>query len=150
MAELLITSVQTMQSLADNKGISLHYEPISLYLLVDPDRFLQTLTNLLSNAIKFSEPCQSVWLRSLVDEDHVEIQVQDQGRGIPSDQLLRIFEPFQQVDASDSRTKGGTGLGLAICRNIIEQHEGRIWVESTLGQGSTFKIVLPLIQEIPI
>ena len=70
--------------------------------------------------------------------------IQDEGRGIPADKLEIIFERFQQVDASDSREKGGTGLGLAICRKIIEQHGGRIWAESVLGEGSTFYFTLPL------
>ncbi|MCU0567499.1 MAG: ATP-binding protein [Oculatellaceae cyanobacterium Prado106] len=71
------------------------------------------------------------------------IGVEDEGRGIPADMVQRIFERFQQVDALDSRRKGGTGLGLAICRNIVEQHGGRIWVESELGQGSRFWVWLP-------
>ncbi|MEP0832194.1 PAS domain S-box protein [Microcoleus sp. AS-A8] len=73
----------------------------------------------------------------------VLFKVKDQGRGIPADKLETIFERFHQVDASDSRKKGGTGLGLAICRSIVQQHGGRIWVESTLGEGSTFYFTLP-------
>ncbi len=69
--------------------------------------------------------------------------IKDQGRGIPADKLESIFERFHQVDASDSRKKGGTGLGLAICRSIVQQHGGRIWVESTLGEGSSFYFTLP-------
>ena len=70
--------------------------------------------------------------------------ITDQGRGIPADKLEVIFEQFQQVDLSDSRVKGGTGLGLAICKNIVQQHGGRIWVESCLSQGSIFYVALPL------
>lgn len=73
-------------------------------------------------------------------------RVRDEGQGIPSDQLERIFERFQQVDSSDSRKKGGTGLGLTICRKIIEQHNGRIWAESTPGCGSTFAFTLPILE----
>jgi PAS domain S-box-containing protein len=73
----------------------------------------------------------------------VLFKVIDQGRGIPADKLESIFERFHQVDASDSRKKGGTGLGLAICRSIVQQHGGRIWVESTLGEGSIFYFTLP-------
>lgn len=73
----------------------------------------------------------------------VVFRVRDEGQGIPADQLERIFERFQQVDSSDSRKKGGTGLGLAICRKIIEQHNGRIWAESTPGCGSIFAFTLP-------
>lgn len=71
---------------------------------------------------------------------HTELwfQVIDQGQGIPADKLESVFERFQQVDASDAREKGGTGLGLAICRKIVEQHGGKIWAESVLGQGSCF------------
>jgi signal transduction histidine kinase len=69
--------------------------------------------------------------------------VADHGRGIAPEKLERIFEPFQQGDASDSRALGGTGLGLALCRSIVEQHGGRIWVESELGKGSMFLFTLP-------
>jgi two-component system sensor histidine kinase VicK len=69
--------------------------------------------------------------------------VEDHGRGIPPEKLEIIFDRFQQVDASDARMMGGTGLGLAICRTIIEQHGGRIWVESTAGQGSVFSFTVP-------
>jgi CheY-like chemotaxis protein len=76
-------------------------------------------------------------------------KVADHGRGIPTDHLSSIFERFQQVDASDSRKKGGTGLGLAICRSIVLHHDGQIWAESAVGQGSTFYIALPLAQPNP-
>jgi PAS domain S-box-containing protein len=110
----------------------------------DPDRILQTLTNLISNAIKFSPPGTEVHLRARrIDANEAEIQVRDQGRGIPEDKLESIFERFHQVDASDSRTMGGTGLGLAICRSIVSQHGGRIWATSTVGKGSTFHFTLP-------
>ncbi|MGI0492968.1 ATP-binding protein [Alkalinema pantanalense CENA528] len=75
---------------------------------------------------------------------YILFQVKDQGRGIPADKLESIFGQFQQVDASDSRKKGGTGLGLAICRSIIQQHGGRIWADSVLGEGSTFYFTLLL------
>ena len=103
----------------------------------------QTLTNLLSNAIKFSPPNSSVWITAEDREPEVLFKVSDRGRGIPPDKLERIFERFQQVDASDSRDKGGTGLGLAICHKIIEEHGGRIWAESRLDEGSTFCFTLP-------
>ncbi|MEM7556873.1 MAG: ATP-binding protein [Cyanobacteria bacterium P01_A01_bin.84] len=152
--QLLIQAVQAMQQMADSKEITLEIEAIEAEIYADPDRILQTLTNLLSNAIKFSDPGQTVWLQSSVKPQlqsnikpqNLEIKVQDQGRGIPQGKLQLIFERFQQVDASDSRAKGGTGLGLPICRTIIEQHNGRIWVESTPEKGSTFYIHLPLLE----
>ncbi len=75
---------------------------------------------------------------------HILFQVKDQGGGIPADKLESIFDRFQQVDASDSRSKGGTGLGLTICRNIIRRHGGAIWAESQLGKGSSFFFSLPI------
>jgi PAS domain S-box-containing protein len=141
---LLIQATETMQAMADKAQVHLQLEPCSVLIELDPDRILQTLTNLLSNSIKFTEPGGIIKLKAKMDNNRCYISVQDTGRGIPEDKLQSIFERFQQVDASDSRSKGGTGLGLAICRHIIEGHNGKIWVESVLGQGSTFYISLPL------
>ncbi|MCV3216642.1 ATP-binding protein, partial [Plectonema radiosum NIES-515] len=75
---------------------------------------------------------------------HLLFKVKDQGRGIPADKLESIFGRFEQVDASDSRNYCGTGLGLAICRTIVQQHNGKIWVESVFAEGSIFYFTLPL------
>jgi len=75
---------------------------------------------------------------------HFEVSVSDTGPGIPPEECERIFEKFRQVDSSNTRAKGGTGLGLAIAREIVEMHGGRIWAESTLGKGSTFRMELPM------
>jgi signal transduction histidine kinase len=75
--------------------------------------------------------------------DAVVFGVADRGRGVPADKHERIFERFGQVDASDAREKGGTGLGLPIARSIVEQHGGRIWVDSEAGRGATFWFTLP-------
>lgn len=133
-----------------------------LLLYADSDRLTQVLTNLLSNAIKFSTPGTTVYLSAELQTTSsfnseklssplaisrpqlILFKIKDQGRGIPSDKLESIFGRFQQVDASDSRTKGGTGLGLAICQSIVLAHGGKIWVESTLGQGSTFYFTIPI------
>ncbi|MGA9382810.1 MAG: ATP-binding protein, partial [Phormidium sp.] len=141
---LMQQSVQALRHLAEESQITLQLEPISIQIWADPDRIIQTLVNLLSNAIKFSPPESTVKLSAQEQSDRILFQVQDCGRGIPADKLETIFGRFQQVDASDSRTKGGTGLGLAICRNIVQQHGGRIWVESVLGEGSTFYFTLPI------
>ena len=145
--KLLTYAIDTMQPMAEQAEVNLRLETKefdSINLWIDPDRILQTLTNLLSNAIKFSELHQTVYLTVNKQADWLEITVIDSGRGIPANKLPTIFDRFQQVDASDSRQKGGTGLGLAICRHIIEQHNGKIWVESVLGKGSTFYVNLPL------
>lgn len=151
VADLLALAAEAMQPMADRAQVKLVTEAIEATIWADGDRLMQALTNLLSNAIKFSEPNRSVSLSAQVKEaDSAEasllISVQDQGRGIPTDKLQLIFDRFQQVDVSDSRQKGGTGLGLAICRSIVEQHNGKIWVESVFGTGSTFYISLPIDQ----
>ncbi|MGF1576682.1 MAG: sensor histidine kinase, partial [Cyanophyceae cyanobacterium] len=109
-----------------------------------PDQIIQVLTNLLSNAIKYSPSQGTITIVSQLRDQQLWISVIDQGPGIPAEQLEIIFEPFRQVDASDSRKKGGTGLGLAICRQIVTQHQGRIWAESGQGQGCTIWITLPI------
>lgn len=160
IAELVNQAISGVQAIADRANITLLVSAISAQIWADPDRIIQILTNLLSNAIKFSPPSSTVWVRVTQPEAQPELRtetprpyafdlliaVQDHGRGIPPDKLDTIFERFQQVDASDSRNSDGTGLGLAICRSIVQQHAGHIWVESVLGQGSTFYFTLPLLQ----
>ena len=143
-AALMRQSVKTLQPLAEENHIALSLSSPEIQVWGEPDRIIQTLINLLSNAIKFSPPNSTVTLNVSSLPDRVLFQVKDQGRGIPADKLETIFGRFQQVDASDSRQKGGTGLGLAICRRIVQQHGGRIWVESELGKGSTFYFTLPM------
>ncbi|BAY07656.1 response regulator [Calothrix sp. NIES-2098] len=142
--DLIESAVNIMQPLADKAKVKLSISSLPIELWVDPDRIVQTLTNLLSNAIKFSTAGQTVWLVTAQQGDEVVFTVKDTGRGIPADKLDSIFERFQQVDSSDSRNHDGTGLGLAICKSIVQQHGGRIWVESTLEQGSTFYFTLPI------
>jgi CheY-like chemotaxis protein len=144
-ADLMTQAAEAMRALAEKAEVTLSVTPQSERLWADPDRILQILTNLLSNAIKFSSRGSTVWLTAEHQDGHLLVHVKDQGRGIPADKRESIFERFQQVDASDAREKGGTGLGLAICRSIIHQHGGRIWVESTLGEGSTFSFILPVL-----
>ena len=141
--DLIQQAADTMKTIAQEQQIVINTDTADIELLVDRDRILQTLTNLLSNAIKFSPAQSTIWVTAKIQGDAVLFAVKDCGRGIPADKLETIFERFQQIDASDSRKKGGTGLGLAICRHIIQQHQGEIWVESTLGQGSTFYFTVP-------
>lgn len=148
VGDIMRDAVESVQSIADKADINLNLIPLQAKLYVDRDRIIQTLTNLLSNAIKFSSPKTTVTLDAHLQKDaQIRFEVKDSGRGIPSEHLETIFDRFQQVDASDSRDRGGTGLGLAICRSIIQQHGGQIWVESILGQGSTFCFTLPISNE---
>ncbi|MGL5064167.1 MAG: PAS domain S-box protein [Microcoleus sp.] len=144
-ANLMIQVAESMQAIAEKAGVILSVTPTAARLWADPDRIIQTLTNLVSNAIKFSSSGSTVLVTAECKSNEMLFQVQDKGRGIPANKLESIFERFQQVDASDSRKQGGTGLGLAICRSIVQQHGGRIWVESVLGEGSTFYFTLPVL-----
>ena len=141
--KLIQQAVDLLCPMAAERDITLEIEATAVEFTGDRDRLIQTLTNLVGNAIKFSSAKSTVWITSDLREARVLFTVRDTGRGIPQDKLESIFERFQQVDASDSREKGGTGLGLAICRHIVEQHEGKIWVESVFGEGSTFYFAIP-------
>ena len=143
-ADLVDRAITLIGQIAEKAGIKLSVTRITGTIWADGDRILQVLTNLLENAIKFSPPETTVCLSAQQEENQILFKVKDRGRGIPSDKIESIFAPFEQVDVSDSRTHKGTGLGLAICRSIVEQHQGHIWVESTLGMGSTFCFTLPL------
>jgi PAS domain S-box-containing protein len=147
-AALMTQAADEMRAMAEKAEVTLLVSSQFVRLWAAPDRIVQTLTNLLSNAIKFSPAGGTVWVNVAQQGEEAIFTIRDQGQGIPADKLETIFERFQQVDASDSRKKGGTGLGLAICRSIVQQHGGRVWVESTLGQGSTFFVALPVRQEV--
>ena len=142
VSELMAKVVDAIEPLVDRAGIKLSISNEGGNVWVDLDRMIQTFTNLISNAIKFSPKGSTIWFTATKQAGQMLFQVRDQGRGIPQCKLAIIFERFQQVDASDARSGEGTGLGLAICRSIVEQHGGHIWVDSVLGEGSTFSCIL--------
>jgi signal transduction histidine kinase/HAMP domain-containing protein len=109
----------------------------------DEQRITQVLTNLVGNAIKFTE-VGTVAVQVAATNGAFMVAVSDTGIGIAEADQQKVFEEFQQADSSNTRQKGGSGLGLAIAKKIIEMHNGRIWVESHLGQGSTFRFTLPV------
>jgi signal transduction histidine kinase len=113
----------------------------------DARRLTQVLLNLVGNAIKFTERGRVTVRVAVVDGAAVRVSVDDTGLGIAPEHHQKIFEEFQQVDASDTRKQGGTGLGLAIARRIVEMHGGRLDVQSSLGRGSTFSFTVPLRME---
>ena len=112
----------------------------------DEQRLTQVLLNLVGNAIKFTDTGEVCVIAKAVN-GQFNVSVTDTGPGIPTEHQMRIFEQFHQVDSSNTKAKGGTGLGLAIAKQIVEMHGGRIWVESTLGKGSTFQMELPIRAE---
>jgi signal transduction histidine kinase len=109
----------------------------------DSRRIAQVLLNLVGNALKFTEAGE-VRVAVTVSDGSFLVSVADTGPGISEADQARIFQEFQQADSSSTRKKGGTGLGLAIAKRIVEMHGGRIWVESALGRGSTFRFSLPV------
>jgi signal transduction histidine kinase len=109
----------------------------------DERRLTQVLLNLVGNAIKFTDNGEVAIEASRVNGSF-EVAVRDTGPGISEPDQAKLFQEFQQADDSVTRAKGGTGLGLAISKRIIELHGGKIWVESTVGQGSTFSFRIPL------
>jgi PAS domain S-box-containing protein len=150
VTDLLTTAVNTVQPLAEQADVNIVISTIAESICADADRIVRALTNLLSNSIKFSTPGQTIDCKVERESGYLLFQVRDRGRGIPADKLESIFERFQQVDSSDSRNHEGTGLGLAISRTIVQQHSGQIWVESVVGEGSTFFFRLPALDESPI
>lgn len=145
-ADVVANAVEAMRPIADREGVAISTEVDDLQVFADPDRMAQTLTNLIDNAIKFSPRESNVHVSVRRENRFALFEVRDSGRGIPAAMRDSVFNRFQQVDNSDSREKGGTGLGLAICRSIVEQHGGRIWVESEMGRGSAFRFTIPLFR----
>ena len=117
--------------------------PEDLAVSVDPDAFGQVLLNLITNAVKFSPGGSTIQIRARSAGDEAVMLVRDEGAGISREDQERIFERFFQASNSDA-SRRGTGIGLAIVRRFVEMHGGRIWVESTPGEGATFSFTLPL------
>jgi len=113
-------------------------------IVFDPQRINQVITNLVTNAIKFSFPNNLIVLRTKVVDDEVQISVQDEGQGIPEDQITKLFQEFSDVRSKGTAGEKSTGLGLAIVKRIVSAHNGRVWVESKVNAGSTFTFSLPI------
>jgi len=145
MGELVREVVQGAEATMAQVGLDLRVEVVDSLPLIygDRDRLAQVLDNLLGNAIKFSPDGGTITVRVCLVDTAVQVEVTDEGIGIPSDKLEKVFERFYQVDGSSRRRFGGTGLGLAIVKRIVEAHNGRVWAESEPGKGSTFFFMVP-------
>lgn len=144
--EIINQAVEQLQGSAAAKGITLEAEPQDVcgYAVCDRSRVMQVLSNLIGNSIKFTPgkgricvSCQ----RTGPQEKEVQVSVSDTGEGIAPEKIKTIFERFSQINNQDRR---GIGLGLYIARMMVEEHPGRIWVDSKVGEGSTFHFTLPL------
>jgi signal transduction histidine kinase len=131
-----------------SKQLTVHTDiaPSLPALRANPIRLRQVLDNVVGNAIKYSYAGGEIEISIHAEQNQVILQVTDQGPGIPASDQPRIFDKFYRASNISSDVEG-SGLGLAIVKNIVENHQGRIWVESTVGKGSSFFVVLPVNAE---
>jgi two-component system, OmpR family, sensor kinase len=145
LAELVSSAVEVDRAVAEAKDIAIHLElgcgpcPAT----VDARRIEQVLSNLLTNAIKFSDRGSTIHVRLDVVDGQVEIAVTDQGSGIPEDERELIFQPFARTSIKPTEGERSTGLGLTIVRRVVEAHGGLVEVDSEVGVGSTFRVLIP-------
>ncbi len=139
-------NVALNRALAARKEIEIVFEPEKALPVVEVDapKIEQVLNNLLSNAVKFSYPGSQIWVRLVREGDEVLLTVEDEGQGIPEDEIGKLFQPFQRTSVQSTAGESSTGLGLAIARRIVNGHGGEIWVESEVGRGSTFYVSLSI------
>lgn len=148
LQELVVEVAEMLDPKAEAKGLTLSYENLPVEVLADRARIRQVLINLIDNAIAYTDE-GAVRCRFRRHRDKVRVEVVDTGRGVPEEQLDRIFERFYRVDTARSRAQGGTGLGLAIVKQILQAHGESVHVESTVGRGTRFWFELPLAEAVP-
>ncbi|MBI1892386.1 MAG: PAS domain-containing sensor histidine kinase [Burkholderiales bacterium] len=154
LCEIAQSTVELFTPAFRDKGLSLSLsiDDPHMAIYAESDKIRQVFGNILSNALKFSDAGEvKVELKRLTDtpsgQPIIEMSITDTGIGIPPEEVERVFERFYQVDDSQKRKQGGTGLGLSICKDIIEHYAGTIKVNSALGKGSTFVILLPSVDQ---
>jgi K+-sensing histidine kinase KdpD len=145
LGQLAKEMAESMEVQLTSHRLVLDFPSEPLMATVDSRRVEQVLRNLLDNAIKYSPEGGIITIQGRAeDEQQVLVEVNDGGIGIPTQELERVFERFHRVENEVTQRVRGAGLGLAVCRGIVAAHGGRIWVESTLGVGSTFYFTLPV------
>lgn len=146
IVRIVENTVTLNQPLAYEKGIQLHYsfEEEIPPVRIDPLKIEQVVNNLISNAIKYSYVGSRVNISLAQNGKQVVLQVADTGQGIPKEELPILFTPYAKISTQATAGEKSTGLGLSISRRIVEGHEGRIWVESEVGRGSTFYVSFPI------
>jgi PAS domain S-box-containing protein len=142
-AGLVHEAAAAARPLAAEAGVAVESAACGAWVMADPPWVGQALAHLLENAVRFSPRAGVVRVETDAGDEEVEFRVRDQGSGIAEHDIAGLFERFRQIDQSDTRDTGGAGLGLAVTRAIVEQHGGRIWADSTPGEGSTFRFTLP-------
>jgi len=136
--------VTQLSPLAEPRHVALTVDaPESLEIQTSPDLLYRCVSNLVDNAIKYSGDGSVVAIRVSKQDSQARIEVADNGRGIPAEEVSKIFNRFYRVDRGRSRREGGSGLGLAIVQDVVEALGGDVSVRSTVGEGTTFAITLP-------
>jgi len=144
LSRIVQTAMESVESKAARFGIEVHFDGAAEHRCVcDAQKLYQVFLNLLDNAIKYSDPGDRVDVKIEEGVSSLTVEVKDTGVGIPEEDLAQLFERFYRVDKDRSRATGGSGLGLAISRQIVEMHGGELYVESEVGEGSTFRVRLP-------
>ncbi len=143
---LLEQSVTLNRLLAQKKQIQVIYECDEKLprILADAGKIQQVLDNLFSNAIKFSYPQTTIQLRAVSQQDRILISVRDEGQGIPANEVEQLFLPFAKISVRATAGEPSSRMGLAIVFKLVRGHQGEIWVESEVGKGSTFHVLLPI------
>ena len=148
VVEFVRSETNAFEPLALEKNIELQFITNAPYQLtqLDHDKLRKILSNLIANAIKYTSPCGSVQVQLMLAEQHLELIVRDSGVGIPESELELIWDRFYRAASESSKSQTGTGVGLALTKELVELHEGTIEVQSHVGQGSTFRVRLPLLK----
>ncbi|TAA67898.1 ATP-binding protein [Planococcus salinarum] len=146
MSEMVIDAAEKFRTQAMHHVVVID-DASDVMVAGDRERLAQVLMNLIGNAIKFSPQGGNVTISLKNDSKNIQVSIQDEGIGIPAEDISKLFSKFQRIDNSSRRKIGGTGLGLAICQEIIGQHDGNIWIESQEGLGTSVNFELPLLSE---
>ena len=143
ISDIICFVIFQFSNLAKSKNIKIEYEKKNINLYCDKDKITQALVNILSNAIRYSNEGSTIFIEEGLKDDKVIISIEDQGIGISEEDLKYVFERFYRADKSRTRATGGTGIGLTIVKSIVSSHGGEVKLESKLGKGSKFTIILP-------
>ncbi|HFE9686472.1 HAMP domain-containing sensor histidine kinase [Clostridium perfringens] len=143
ISDIICFVIFQFSNLAKSKNIKIEYEKKNINLYCDKDKITQALVNILSNAIRYSNEGSTIFIEEKLKDNKVIISIEDQGIGISEEDLKYVFERFYRADKSRTRATGGTGIGLTIVKSIVSSHGGKVKLESKLGEGSKFTIILP-------
>ncbi|HAT4104887.1 TPA: HAMP domain-containing histidine kinase [Clostridium perfringens] len=143
ISDIICFVIFQFSNLAKSRNIKIEYEKKNINLYCDKDKITQALVNILSNAIRYSNEGSTIFIEERLKDNKVIISIEDQGIGISEEDLKYVFERFYRADKSRTRATGGTGIGLTIVKSIVSSHGGEVKLESKLGEGSKFTIILP-------